>query len=262
MSNLLKKQIAGSFSRHSSSYDQYAQLQKISAEFLLAYIERLRPDLRKGPVLEVGCGSGLLSDILAALFADRQLYLLDMAPGMLRACRNRLEESGHDLARVHFLEMDAETITPREQYALIVSGLTVQWYNRIRESMVRLFDSLLPGGSLIFSFLGEGSFPEWAEQCARSGVPCTMNPLPAEGIMADIFQGRASTMEHWQRDITLTYPSARDFFISVKRTGAGVNVAGKTLTVRELKRLLRHWQSESPERVQVTCKVQYWLVCK
>ena len=143
MANDLKRQIAGSFSLYSKSYDQYAQLQKKSAVSLINNITDCQKNLPDGPILEVGCGSGMLSETLARFYADRQLSFLDISSGMLNECRNRLQKLGYNHANFHFVEKDAETISDQEKYALIVSGLTFQWFNNLQTGIEKLFDALL-----------------------------------------------------------------------------------------------------------------------
>lgn len=262
MQDIFKQKIAGSFSEHSSSYDQYSLLQEKSAGFLLKKIRDLRPHLPEGPVLEVGCGSGLLSTVLADIFAKRELSLLDIAPGMLRHCRKILTQNDLNRSDIKFVQMDAENISDQGRYALIVSGLTIQWFNDLENSLLHMLEALRPGGSFIFSFLAAGSFSEWSGQCLKSRVPCTLNPLPDSQIIYDLFRDQVASLAEYQKEIRLIYPSVKDFFWSIKRTGAGVSVAGKILKVGEMKRLIANWQDESPHGVELTCNVHYIYIVK
>ena len=266
MKTHVKKQIAGSFSEHSGSYDQYSLLQEKSAGFLLEIIRQCQNRLPLGPVLEVGCGSGLLSSILAEMFVKMDLDLLDIAPGMLLQCRKNLEQNGCQHPSINFIEMDAETISKKGHYALIVSGLTVQWFAHFKRSITRIFAALRPGGVFIFSFLEVGSFPEWHEQCQKSQVPFTLNPLPEAQLIYDFSENRGVILDDCQKEIELHYPSVQAFFRSLKKTGAGVNLAGDVLTFRDMKRLISCWQQkgqeEIPAGVTLTCKVHYFSIVK
>ena len=52
--------IALSFSKHARGYDRYARLQKMMADRLASFLPNNMPE----KVLEIGCGSGLLSSFL------------------------------------------------------------------------------------------------------------------------------------------------------------------------------------------------------
>jgi len=257
-----KKKIAESFSRYSGSYERYATLQKRSARVLLDTIESQASVIPQGPILEIGCGSGFLSDYLAKSFQERPLDLVDIAPGMLTSCRNYLRERGLGLNNIRFMEMDAESIEFKERYGLIVSGLTVQWFANLSESLLRIYQALLPGGVFIFSFPAVGSFPEWRQQCERNKLLCTLNPLPDGKDILSLFDGRAASVVRLQKDIILSFPSVRDFFRSLKKTGAGVNVRGGNLNSRELKQLSANWQEEDGDVIRLTCKVDYFTITK
>lgn len=263
MKNDLKQQIAGSFSRYSTSYDQYAKLQKLSARYLSKNIAECKELIPEGTVLEIGCGSGMLSELLASIFVGkREMLYMDIAPGMLVKCQKRLEESGFNLRNIHFVEMDAEAISAQEEYAFIVSGLTFQWFRNLEKTVANLVEALVPGGRLVFSFLGDGSFPEWLAQCEKNRVAFTLNPLPGPDIILDSMQEKVTEINHYQKEIELSYQNVKAFFLSLKKTGAGVNILGESLSPAKLRRLIVNWENSCPSGIKLTCKVNYFSILK
>jgi len=254
---MLKNKIANSFSRSSVSYDQYARLQHQSARDLAWELEQSTDILGPGPILEIGCGSGRLSEVLVRTFADHDIELLDIAPGMLEQCQRKLNEAGHSLDRVQFRTMDAEKIQDQGKYSLLVSGLTIQWFDNPAQGLVALMNSLQPGGRFLFSFLGQGSFAEWQQQCSRLSIPSTFNPLPDPEHLQEIIEKSSLTVKSWQHQIKITYPTVRDFFISLKKTGATTALGGQRLTAVDLRRLIREWQADCGPEVVMTYNVNY-----
>jgi len=76
-----KRQVAASFSRAAESYDGVADLQRAVGNHLL---EQLPADLQPSRWLDLGCGTGHFSRLLALRFAGAEGLALDIAEGMLR----------------------------------------------------------------------------------------------------------------------------------------------------------------------------------
>ncbi len=255
MEHIIKKHIARTFTRYSDTYDQYAKLQKLSAGFIFENIEEIISSMPVGPVLEIGCGSGLVSEEIVKRLPQRDLVLMDISAGMLTTCRKRLNDASLNHAGIQYVENDAEKLNEQNKYALIVSGLTLQWFHNISAGVEKIVNALLPGGIFVCSFLGEGSFLEWQEQCENSKVPCTLNPLPDFNFITKRFKEEVKDISFAQNSLTLSYPSVHDFFVSLKKTGTGVNVSGQKNSLAEMRRLIREWEQTSPNGVDVTCKI-------
>ena len=97
-----KRQVAASFSRAAASYDSVAELQRAVGCELLA---RLPGQLNPQRWLDLGCGTGYFSRILAEDFAPSEGIALDIAEGMLRHAQ--------PLGGAHyFIAGDAERMPP------------------------------------------------------------------------------------------------------------------------------------------------------
>ena len=260
--NNLKARIADNFSSSSEFYDQYAVLQRKGAQSLAEQIKALQNRLVPGPILEVGCGTGRLSRALIETLPDRQFVLTDIAPGMVARCRKNL--SGHKSGlQIDWRIMDAEEMDDRNRYACIVSGLTIQWFQYLEKSMVRLAEALLPGGWLLCSFIGPGSFAEWIELCESMGLGCTVNPMPdSKNIVAGL-RDHMSELNSWIDNFTIKYASARDFFNSLKKTGSSTSVRGVSLSAAQMRSVLHRWdQSRHDAPLEVSYSIHYILARK
>lgn len=146
-----KRQVAASFSKAAGSYDSVAQLQRDVGGELLA---RLPGDLKPARWLDLGCGTGYFSRVLAQRFVDGEGVALDIAEGMLRHARPL---AGAE----HFIAGDAERLPLRnDSCELIFSSLAVQWCADFDAVLSEARRVLQPGGVFAFASLCVGTLYE------------------------------------------------------------------------------------------------------
>ncbi|PZP22194.1 malonyl-ACP O-methyltransferase BioC [Pseudomonas kuykendallii] len=146
-----KRSVAASFSRAAASYDGVAGLQRTVGDALLA---RLPADLAPSRWLDLGCGTGRFSRVLAARFPRTEGLALDIAEGMLRHAR----PLG---GATHFVAGDAEHLPLRDASVdLLFSSLALQWCGDFAGVLDEARRVLRPGGCLAFSSLCVGTLQE------------------------------------------------------------------------------------------------------
>lgn len=146
-----KRRVAASFSRAADSYDSVAELQRAVGVSLLA---RLPAQLTPQRWLDLGCGTGHFSRVLAARFPQAEGVALDLAEGMLR----HAQPLG---GAQHFVAGDAESLPLREGCVdLLFSSLAVQWCADFASVLGEARRVLRPGGVLAFSSLCVGTLQE------------------------------------------------------------------------------------------------------
>ncbi len=190
-------------------------------------------------ILEVGCGTGHVTELLRRANPGATLVALDLEASLLQRARTRL---GRD-AGVHFVAADGEAFSGGS-YDLIVSNSVFQWFARPGETMREYYRMLRPGGCLAFAILGPATFRELAAsfQEAAGSLPLAESPE----VAAVSFSGE----ETWRRFLTSagfqevmlqrevhteTHPTVQDFLHALQATGA-TNPAPRPLSPR----LFRH----------------------
>ncbi|MGZ0715948.1 malonyl-ACP O-methyltransferase BioC [Pseudomonas palleroniana] len=149
-----KRQVAASFSRAAASYDSVAELQRAVGTALLARLP-LAPTPQRW--LDMGCGTGFFSRVLAERLPDSQGVALDIAEGMLNHARP-LGGAGY------FIAGDAERLPLKAQsLGLIYSSLAVQWCANFDAVLSEARRVLQPGGVLAFASLCVGTLHELRE---------------------------------------------------------------------------------------------------
>ncbi len=102
-------------------------------------------------VLDAGCGSGRVTEILADLVPHGRLYAVDAAPSMVARTQERLG------ARVNVLCQDLVQLELPEPVELIFSNATFHWIPDHPLLFTRLYAALAPGGRLVAQCGGRGN---------------------------------------------------------------------------------------------------------
>jgi malonyl-CoA O-methyltransferase len=218
----VKQGIRRNFARRARSYDRHAEMQRLMAHELVAAAGSSLARARR--ILEIGCGTGYLTQILRQANGEARLVALDLDAALVAAARRRLGPE----AGVSWLVADGETPI-RGEYDLIIANATFQWFTRPGETLADYYRSLAPGGVLAFSTLGPQTFQELAEalnRAARSLNLPTTPPIPAQGFgdretWSDRLYGAGFRQARLTREtVTASFPSVKEFLKALQATGA------------------------------------------
>ena len=247
-----KVAVARNFSRAADGYEGWARAQGEIASTLAAL---LPPGFVPALAVDVGCGTGLLSEALLSRFPGAPLVGVDLAEGMVEACRLRFAP----FPRARFVAADAEgDPLPATGHDLVAGSCVAQWFADPARSLSRWGASLPPGGILAFSFLLEGSFPELARAHREAlgsdfrglGLfPRSFGPAVARGAGLRLLRCEEAA-------VTASYGSAREALRSFRGIGASFDghPGHRPLPPPALRRLLACYGDGEPA---VTHRVQY-----
>jgi malonyl-CoA O-methyltransferase len=241
----LKQAIATHFGQAAATYHAEAKMQKDCAKHLLKYLPQPLV-LPPGKILEIGCGTGFITEELIQSFPDRLLEITDLSVEMLQFCQSHLQVPANH--RVEFRQLDGEAIAAAAlsaiPYAMIVSGFTIQWFEEPIATLKNWRSQLQDGGVLLISFPTGQSFPEWQQICAELNLAFTANPLPDTERLESALSAEFHQHQFYEQSIGLTFNSASDFFRSLKAIGAGFNPAKKQLSFSQMRQLMQYWDKK------------------
>lgn len=152
-----KDAVARNFSAAAATYDGWAPAQAAIAG---ALVDRLPSAFSPALVVDLGCGTGMLSSRLLARYPGARLVGVDLAEGMVARCR----EEGLGRGRATFRVGDAEDPASLPPGAdLVASSCACQWFASLPSATAAWAAALPPGGIIALAALVEGSYAELAE---------------------------------------------------------------------------------------------------
>ncbi|HEY8910704.1 MAG TPA: methyltransferase domain-containing protein [Desulfosporosinus sp.] len=158
-----KAQVQNNFSQNAITYDQYAVVQKEMARELLLKIRRTGRDFRN--ILEIGCGTGFLTELLAREYPLAQITATDISQEMIVVASEKLA----GFSNINYFVADGENLIANKvsfdpsidlSFDLIASNAVFQWFTDYTATFTQYHTYLEPGGYLIYSTLGDGTFKE------------------------------------------------------------------------------------------------------
>jgi len=149
-----KELIKTRFRRKLSSYNDNARIQKQMAERLIGFIQSTEKQ-NFGEILEIGCGTGLLTELAVNKFNFSNYTALDIVP----ECENYIKDIH---SKIEFISSDIEEYieTSDKTYDLIISNASLQWVENLPDFIKKLTKKLNPSGKLLFSTFGKENFRE------------------------------------------------------------------------------------------------------
>jgi malonyl-CoA O-methyltransferase len=263
-----KSALAQQFSGAAGSYDSWATAQAEIAEQLvhripsaLDGVPEAEPSAHAPLIVELGCGTGLLTGHLLRRYRSARLAGIDLASGMVEHCRRHfaaepratflvgdVEDAG-TLAGLGQLKASrdeaCDDVTATPQASLIASSCVAQWFADAPATLRLWSRALAPGGRMAFACLLRGSFFE-LEEAYREATQtrfCGL-PLPDASAVPEFFRAaglRVRLVE--EARIVAHYATPRDALRSFREIGAVFEgqPGHQTLSAAALRRLLAHY---------------------
>jgi len=226
------------FDRASGTYEHVTPVQADMARRLAGLVSE---DGSAGRVLELGCGTGHLTRALLRRLPLSDFVVTDLAPAMLVACGERLDEL--DRSRVELRELDARVPALDGPFDLVASSAMVQWFPDL-EAHLRACRALLgPGGRYALSGFCRSNFPEL--DGLLSSPPWDFPEPPGHFLSEAARSAERAGFEVLLREedeVELVYPSALEFLRAIAQAGASrAPREGRPLTRGSLRRLVERY---------------------
>jgi malonyl-CoA O-methyltransferase len=247
-----KATIRGKFSRAASTYDDYADTQKEAARRLIGHLPETAPDT----ILELGCGTGNLTRLLAGRYPAARITALDFSQDMVALARNKVPGE-----RVNFLCRDAELYLENcgDSFDLIIANATLQWFDDFDRALARIAGCLKPGGLFAACIFGPATLRE-----LRDGLTF-VNPEGEVHLPVDDFPPREQIEAGLEHHFTAVaseewlsrrnYPDLSHLFRHLRRTGTTGPGRDQPLLDRPRLAALDKWFAEELGEYRLTYQI-------
>ncbi len=235
------KSVAKHFSRAAQTYERGASLHRHVAARLIETLPE-PGEVGAGRILEVGCGSGVLTELLRQRYPEASLCALDIAEGMVASVRERWAND----PRMDYVVADIRDFSAPHPFELIVSSSALHWATPLDQTMENLKQQLASGGHCCVSLMIDGTLSELhaiRRRVAPGKIPSGRLPL-SEEVLAAANSSGFTILSKEEECIQTRYHSADDFLGTIHAqglTGGAVSRASASLSRAELKRLRREY---------------------
>ncbi|MCK5802774.1 MAG: methyltransferase [Lentisphaeria bacterium] len=247
MSEARRRHVAARFSAAAGTYEQQPGVQEAVAcavADMVSDSQCLHTPSRAPQVLEIGCGTGYLTEQLCTRFPKAGILAMDLAPGMIVRARERLG----DQQNVRWLASDVKDLRLGSTYDLITSSSALHWVDELGDTLRHLASVLTKEGAMIFSLMVQGTLRELHE--LRREVAPHKFALPSlprkEDVLEDVCAAGLEIVNTRSESMGVRHPSAREFLRTLNRQGVTGQApdAGCLLSRTELQRLIAAYETQ------------------
>ena len=257
------RSINARFSAAASGYDSGADVQKEAAAKLVSMMPDLSTSSR---ILDLGCGSGQLTQRLRARWPHAEIHAVDIAEGMIAEARARTTEDG----RLRWIVGNAMTYKDSELFDLVASNCALHWLFPLEAGLRHVASLVARGGTLACSVMLHGTLRELHESRRQAS--------PNKSPLATMPSGELIETLLWQNGLTVVQTSTaerRDSSTSARSvlrtvhnqgfTGGALSRGRLPLTRGEINRLEQIYNEQfrqSDGTVSVTYRVGHFIAEK
>lgn len=206
----MKHLIRQNFSRAITTYNQFGKSQQVIATDLAHKLSHLPSPTS---ILEIGCGTGFLSQHLASYNCLK--ILSDLSSEMVATLN---KQTGLAVA------LDGELLPFQTTFDWIVSSLAFQWFEKPHHSLPQLKKQ---SNTLAFTTLGHNNFYEWKEFCHRHNIEDRTRPMLSASKLKEILGSDTHIEETYYSE---HHPSWLSFWDNIYKIGAHTSNPGHKKT--------------------------------
>lgn len=233
--------IRSRFSAASSTYDRHSHVQEQVADRVIELMKKLRPVDR---VLELGCGTGRLTQKVCSRFENASITAVDLSQTMIDQAKINL--GGCD--RVEWVASDVCDYQTESPFPLVVSSSSLHWVTPIDLAFESIDRAVQPGGQIVVAIMLRETLGELHD--ARMRVAPHKPPQSRLPTLADVTDAASrmgwQTKHESQSVFTVRHASARDLLTAIHQqglTGGSVSHSHTPLTRGELTALVKDYET-------------------
>lgn len=220
-----KNKIRRCFNRSALTYNQHSQVQQISGSKLVDHLYKYTREFES--VIDLGCGSGIVTEQLAYKINYKKFYAIDIADKLIHQAKARLSSYP-----IYFYNADFEYLPFEDKsFDLMFSNMSLHWSTELFNTLLIINKKTLDQGWIAFTLPLCGTFSELTSSSRNNFYQ--LNDIYSFLILSG-FEPLVSVNEK----LTLHFDSWVNALKSIKATGANYvfNNVKKSLSNAEAKR--------------------------
>lgn len=250
------RKIRSSFSDAAAQYEALSSLQKeIGRELSRKVIDN--EDINR--VLDIGMGTGWLTNRIGFYLPEAQIVGLDFASGML-------QEAQKKWAEFTVVQADARVLPFQSKaFDMVVSNLAFQWIEELPLAFTETQRILRNKGKLYITMFGQGTFEEMfgslQETAPQSRSQMAFRRLPdLTQVQKDMESSGFQNVQATNEIIKVHFPDLISLIRWTKEIGANVLNTNVSLGKEWLQRAGDYYQAHYKDRFGVTATFEViWL---
>ena len=209
--HLDKQLIADSFRASAATYEENATVQKEISRHLALFLQGC-DRLNSSRVLEIGCCTGILTELLVEILDIETIFLNDIVREFCTITSGRI---ANRVGCVESLPGDIEKCALPDNLDLVVSSATFQWMADLPALFTKIHRALRDEGYLVFSIFGPGTMGEISALTGRS------LPYHAEEEIDRMLQGNFRVISLQNARKVIYFPTVMAVLQHIRQTGVG-----------------------------------------
>lgn len=207
--------IIRAFDNAATTYDKAAFVQKQSAQILKEMFVTHHPEVSPSSILDLGCGTGYMTEALLSSFPKASYCLNDISHNMLTSSQKKYQH----LRNITFQEGDMQSIELVQQ-DLIASNLAIQWTSNLSECIKKCYSY---SKYFIFSLILDGTFQEWQQLLKNYDIILHHNFPTKDDIRILVEDLGANTWHYEEKTFDIEFATPYDFASYLKAIGANAH---------------------------------------
>ncbi|GMR15983.1 MAG: malonyl-ACP O-methyltransferase BioC [Gammaproteobacteria bacterium] len=256
-----RRAMRAAFEKAASSYDAAAVLQQEVANRLVERMDIMA--MKPQSILDVGSGTGFVSQLIAERFPTAKITALDLAFNMLKQARNKRTYKQRWNKQFCHVNAEVENLPFADaSVGVVISGLTLQWCQDLPKVFKEIKRVLAPGGLLLFSTFGPDTLKELRQSWAE------VDDVPHVNAFADMHDVGDALMQSGFADpvmdmemLTVTYNDVKTIMRDLKQIGAHNVMQGRSHNItgkNKLKKMIKSYEQFRTDNVlPVTYEIVY-----
>lgn len=248
--------IANNFSKAAENYDNFAPVQKLSAQKLCKItLPLIRGDVK---IIDLGSGTSAIAKELANqdAFLQKKIHLneVDLSQKMLKQWQSK------DLYKINSIRSDIENLPFKKSSCdLIISSFALQWINNFDKVLEDLYQILKKDGMLSFCLPNNSSLEEIKSISLKSNCNFSFNNLPkVEEIKNSVAKTSFKEEFYFTETIKSDFINPLQALKSIKKIGANYTNHKNFVSKKQLK----EFNKFSGDKFTISWNVSYLVLRK